>query len=326
MVPLPGHAFIAPMLATAADHLPSDDAAWAYEFKFDGIRALVFVDDGNVCVQGRRQIDVTDRYPELVGIADALGGRPAILDGEVVALDDRGRPSFQLLQQRMHVASAADARHRMAQVPVAWLGFDVLALDGSPTLDLPYTERRALLDGLGLAGPRWQVPPTHVGDGPSVLEASRAAGLEGIVAKKLDSRYEPGRRSRCWLKLKNHRRQEFVVGGWTVGEGSRSERFGSLMVGVYEGDELVYAGNVGTGFSDKTLADLTARLAQLRRKESPFANTPRLPGRMVFVEPVLVAEVEYSHWTHDGRLRHPSFKGLRADKDAREVVREDLEP
>ncbi|HEX2023892.1 MAG TPA: non-homologous end-joining DNA ligase [Acidimicrobiales bacterium] len=322
-MPSAGHDFIAPMLATATDHLPSDDAAWAYEFKFDGIRALVFVDDGNVCVQGRRQIDVTDRYPELAGLADALGGRPAVLDGEVVAVDEAGRPSFQLLQQRMHVASAADARRRMNQVPVAWLGFDLLALDGSPTLDLPYIERRALLDGLALAGPRWQVPPTHVGDGRSVLEASRAAGLEGIVAKKLDSHYEPGRRSRCWLKLKNHRRQEFVVGGWTAGEGARSERFGSLMVGVYEGDKLVYAGNVGTGFTEKTLADLTAKLAQFRRAESPFANTPRLPARMVFVEPLLVAEVEYSHWTHDGRLRHPSFKGLRTDKDPREVVREE---
>ncbi|HEX2273803.1 MAG TPA: non-homologous end-joining DNA ligase [Acidimicrobiales bacterium] len=322
-MPLPGHPFIAPMLATAADHLPPDDSAWAYEFKWDGVRALVFVDGGGVCVQGRRQVDVTDRYPELAGIAEGLGGRSAILDGEVVAVDDRGRPSFQLLQQRMHVASAADARRRMNQVPVAWLGFDVLALDGNPTLDLPYSERRALLDGLELAGPRWQVPPSHVGDGPSVLEASRAAGLEGVVAKRLDSRYEPGRRSRCWLKLKNHRRQEFVVGGWTAGEGSRSDRFGSLMVGVYEGDDLVYAGNVGTGFTEKTLDELSTALAPLRRTGSPFVNTPRLPGRMVFVEPVLVAEVEYSDWTNDGRLRHPSFKGLRPDKDPREVVREE---
>ena len=321
-MPLPGHSFIAPMLATPADRLPPDDSAWAYEFKWDGVRALVFVDDGNVCVQGRRQVEVTDRYPELAGIADALDGRSAVLDGEVVAVDERGRPSFQLLQQRMHVASAADARRRMAQVPVAWLGFDVLALDGNPTLDLPYTERRRLLEGLGLAGPRWQVPPSHPGDGPSVLEASRAAVLEGIVAKRLDSRYEPGRRSRCWLKLKNHRRQELVIGGWTAGEGSRSDRFGSLMVGVYDGDELRYAGNVGTGFTEKTLTDLSARLAQLRRDDSPFVNTPRLPGRMFFVDPVLVAEVEYSDWTSDGRLRHPSFKGLRPDKDPGEVVRE----
>jgi bifunctional non-homologous end joining protein LigD len=324
-VPAPDHPFIAPMLASAADRLPADDSAWAFEFKWDGVRALVFVDDGSVCVQGRRQIDVTDRYPELAGIVDALDGRSAVLDGEVVAVDERGRPSFQLLQQRMHVASAADARRRMNQVPVAWLGFDLLALDGEPTLDLPYAERRALLDGLELAGPRWQVPPSHVGDGPSVLAASRTAGLEGIVAKKLDSRYEPGRRSRCWLKLKNHRRQEFVVGGWTAGEGSRSDRFGSLMVGVYDGGELVYAGNVGTGFTEKTLADLSATLAPLRRDDSPFANTPRLPGRMVFVEPVLVADVEYTDWTNDGRLRHPSFKGLRSDKDPGEVVREDPE-
>ena len=314
--------WVAPMMATPADRLPADDDAWAYEYKWDGVRALVFVDGGRVCVQGRRQNDVTDRYPELAGMAAALGGHSAVLDGEVVAIDDRGRPSFQLLQQRMHVASAADARRRMSEVPVAWLGFDLLSLDGTPTVELPYAERRRLLEGLELKAPSWQVPPSHAGDGPSVLEASRTAGLEGVVAKKLDSRYEPGRRSRCWLKLKNHRRQEFVVGGWLAGEGSRADRFGSLMVGVYEGGALHYAGNVGTGFTEQKLKELSTTLAGLRRDTSPFVDTPRLPGRMVFVEPELVAEVEYTEWTSDGRLRHPSFKGLREDKDPRTVVRE----
>ena len=313
---------IAPMSAVLADHLPADGGRWGFEFKWDGVRAVVFVDGGEVCVQGRRQNEVTDRYPELAGLGAALGGRSAILDGEIVAIDDRGRPSFQLLQQRMHVASAIEARRRMANVPVAWIGFDLLALDGRPTMDLPYTERRAQLEGLALAGTRWQVPPYHVDDGASVLQASREAGLEGVVAKRLDSRYEPGRRSRCWLKLKNHQRQEFVIGGWVVGEGSRSERFGSLMVGYYDDGQLRYAGNVGTGFTERRLAELTALLSGLRTDTSPFADTPRLPARMVFVEPRLVAEVEFTHWTDDGRLRNPSFKGLRDDKDPRRVARE----
>ncbi|MDQ3895910.1 MAG: non-homologous end-joining DNA ligase [Actinomycetota bacterium] len=310
------------MTAVLAERLPPDGDRWGFEFKWDGVRAILFVDDGQVCVQGRRQNDVTDRYPELAGLATALHGRPAILDGEIVAIDDRGRPSFQLLQQRMHVSSVLEARRRMASVPVAWLGFDVLCLDGQSTMELPYADRRVLLESLGLAGPHWQVPPHHVDDGASVLEASQAAGLEGVVAKRLDSRYEPGRRSRCWLKLKNHQRQEFVIGGWLVGEGSRAERFGSLMVGYYEDGELRYAGNVGTGFTEARLKELTARLAELRTDASPFANTPRLPSRMVFVEPKLVAEVEFTHWTDDGRLRNPSFKGLRTDKDPREVFRE----
>jgi bifunctional non-homologous end joining protein LigD len=310
------------MTAALADRLPSDGQRWGFEFKWDGVRAILFVDGDQVCVQGRRQNDVTDRYPEMAGLASALDGRSAVLDGEIVALDDRGRPSFQLLQQRMHVASVIEARRRMATVPVAWLGFDLLALDGRSTMGLPYTERRALLEGLALAGPRWQVPPYHVDDGASVLQASREAGLEGVVAKRVDSRYEPGRRSRCWLKLKNHHRQEFVIGGWLVGEGSRSERFGSLMVGYYDDGRLRYAGNVGTGFTERRLAELTDLLSQLRTDTSPFADTPRLPARMVFVEPELVAEVEFTHWTDDGRLRNPSFKGLRNDKDPREVVRE----
>ena len=310
------------MTAVLTERLPTDDERWGVEFKWDGVRAILFVDGDTVCIQGRRQNDVTDRYPELAGMGSALDGRSAILDGEIVAIDDRGRPSFQLLQQRMHVSSVVEARRRMASVPVAWLGFDLLALDGRSTMDLPYTERRALLGDLALAGPRWQVPPYHVDDGATVLQASRDAGLEGVVAKRLDSRYEPGRRSRCWLKLKNHQRQEFVIGGWLVGEGSRSDRFGSLMVGYYENGELRYAGNVGTGFTERRLAELSARLAELRTDTSRFADTPRLPARMKFVEPRLVAEVEFTHWTDEGRLRNPSFKGLRNDKDPREVVRE----
>ncbi len=309
------------MMATLAGALPRDDASWAYEFKWDGVRALVFVDGDDLCIQGRRTDDITVRYPELAGLREALGGRSAILDGEIVALNEEGRPSFQLLQQRMHVASAMEARRRMIEVPAVYLAFDVLALDGRDTMAEPYAERRRLLEDLGLAGSHWQVPPSHAGDGPAVLAASRAARLEGVVAKKLDSPYEPGRRSRCWLKVKNLYRQEFVIGGWQEGEGARSGSFGSLLVGYYDGDELHYAGNVGTGFTDRVLADLAARLAPLRRSTSPFVDLPKAK-HVVFVEPELVAEVEFREWTGDGRLRAPSFKGLRTDKEPHDVVRE----
>jgi bifunctional non-homologous end joining protein LigD len=312
---------IAPMLATTALELPRDDAAWAHEFKWDGVRALVFVDGDDVCIQGRRTDDITLRYPELAGLGRALGGRSAILDGEVVALDDQGRPSFQLLQHRMHVSSDLEARRRMAEIPAVYMAFDLLLLDGRELIPEPYTERRRALDGLGLAGGYWQAPPSYVGEGPALLAASRSAGLEGIVAKKLDSAYEPGRRSRCWLKLKNLYRQEFVIGGWSEGEGIRSSHFGSLLVGYYDEGGLHYAGNVGTGFTDKALADLMARLKPLRRDTSPFVDLRWAP-HVVFVEPRLVAEVEFRQWTDDGRLRAPSFKGLRDDKDPSDVVRE----
>lgn len=313
--------FVAPMLATLVDRVPTDDRNWAYEFKWDGVRAVVFVEDASVCIQGRRENDVTDRYPELAGLRTALDGRAAVLDGEIVALTEEGRPSFQLLQRRMHVSSAGEARRRMAEVPAVFMAFDILSLDGRDTMADPYVERRRLLDGLGLKAGWWQAPAAHVGNGAAVLEASRAARLEGIVAKRLDSRYEPGRRSRCWLKIKNTWSQELVIGGWQEGEGARTSHFGSLLIGYHESDGLHYAGNVGTGFTDRTLADLHGRLQPLRRPTSPFVDLARAK-RVVWVEPELVAEVEFREWTVDGRLRAPAFKGLREDKDPRSVVRE----
>src|SRR5205085_7895804 len=227
----------------------------------------------------------------------------------------------QRLQSRMHVASAVEVRRRMKDTPVAYLVFDVLYLDGRSTMALPYTERRALLETLPVAGPCCQIPPSHAGDGAAVLEASRRPGLEGVMAKRLESTYEPGRRSRAWLKVKHHRRQEFVIGGWTWGEGRREGHRGALLLGYYDDGELRYAGNVGTGFTERMLRDIGALLDARRRATSPFSNLPRLKNA-VFVEPELVAEVEFSEWTRDGTLRQPSFKGLRDDKDPRQVVRE----
>jgi bifunctional non-homologous end joining protein LigD len=209
---------------------------------------------------------------------------------------------------------------------VAYIAFDLLWLDGHSLMDLPYEDRRARLRELELQGPHWQTPDHVVGNGAAVLEASRASGLEGVVAKRLDSPYLPGRRSPCWLKVKNVLREDVVVGGWLPGEGKRRERIGALLVGVPDDGRLRYAGRVGTGFTGAELSRLQGLLEPLARDTSPFDEPPELPrevrklGR--FVEPSLVCEVSFSEWTHTGTLRLPSYKGLRDDKDAAEVVRE----
>jgi bifunctional non-homologous end joining protein LigD len=310
-----------PMLATAGT-LPSDDDAWAYEVKWDGVRALVAVDGGRLRITSRNGNDVTSSYPELRGLGLQLGSRQVLLDGEIVALTAEGRSDFGVLQARMHVARPGAALLR--STPVQLVVFDVLHREGESLLDRTYDERRAALDGLELAGEHWQVPPAFLGGGPAVLEATRAQGLEGIVAKRRDSRYLPGQRTDCWRKVKHVRRTSVVIAGWKRGEGGRAGRIGSLLLGVQGPDGLEYAGHVGTGFSAATLADLGARLEPLRRPDSPFATeVPRLHAKSaVWVEPALVAEVDYTEWTRDGRLRHPSYKGLRDDIDPEDVVRE----
>ncbi|MDQ3849466.1 MAG: DNA ligase D, partial [Actinomycetota bacterium] len=300
---------LVPMLARAGD-LPDDDERWAYEIKWDGVRALAYSEPGRLRLESRNRNDITGAYPELRPLNRALSSHRAILDGEIVAFDDDGRPSFGRLQGRMHVASESAARRRAKEVPVVYVIFDVLWLDGHPLLELPYSERRARLSALALEGPAWQTPEHVVGDGAAVLEASLRSGLEGVVAKRLDSPYEPGRRSSCWVKVKNVRREDFVVGGWLPGEGRRHDRIGALLVGVVEDGELHYAGRVGTGFTDAELQRLAAVLTE--RAESPF--TGRQPPRgAVFVEPDRVAEIEFTEWTSDGMLRHPSYKGLREE-------------
>jgi bifunctional non-homologous end joining protein LigD len=313
-----------PMLATAGK-LPVRDEGWAYEMKWDGIRALAFAQDGAVRLLSRTARDVTFVYPELAGMAATLGVAQAVLDGEIVAFGDSEWPEFEAIQQRMNIGSAAQARVLAAQVPVSYLAFDLLWLDGKPLVDRPYSERRRLLDDLGLHGGNWQAPPAFIGEaGADVQAVSREHSLEGIMAKRLQSRYEPGRRSQSWLKIKNLRRQEVVIGGWQPGEGGRAGGIGSLLVGVQDAQGLAYSGHVGTGFTQQTLRMLAAKLAPLGRETSPFATAvPPEDARYArWVEPVLVAEIAFSDWTRSGRLRAPSYKGLRDDKDPAEVVRE----
>ena len=317
---MPAATPLAPMLAVAGA-LPSDAVQWAYEVKWDGVRVLASVGAGGLVLRSRNGNDVTAAYPELIGLAAALAGQSAVLDGEVVAFDEQGRTSFGRLQSRMHVRGPS--AELQTAVPVQLLVFDLLELDGDSLLHRSYDERRAVLDGLDLDGPSWSVPPAF-SDGPDLLIATRAQGLEGIVAKRRSSTYSPGRRSDAWLKVKHIRRASAVVAGWKPGEGGRAGRIGSLLLGVQGPAGLEYAGHVGTGFTAATLARLGELLAPLRRADSPFATPiPRMHAKdAVWVEPVLVAEVDHTEWTRDGRLRHPSYKGLRDDVQAAAVVRE----
>jgi bifunctional non-homologous end joining protein LigD len=306
--------------------MPRGDA-WAFEVKWDGVRAITFVGaDGSVRALSRTGRDITARYPELQGLGAALGGRAAVLDGEIVACDDAGIPSFERLQERMHVEDRATVATLAARVPVVYMVFDVLALDAELLLDRPYRERRALLTGLGLDGPAWQVPPNAIGDGSALAAFTVEHGIEGVVAKRVDSRYEPGRRSPAWRKIKNTMRQEFVVGGWTPGERGRAGDIGALVLGVNERDEhgvvrLRCCGKVGSGLSDDARATLRAALQPLARDTSPF-ELGDVPRATRYVEPQLIAEVKFAQWTTAHVVRAAVFIGLRTDKAASDVVRE----
>jgi bifunctional non-homologous end joining protein LigD len=320
---------IKPMLATPGQ-LPDgpDEAGWAFEMKWDGVRLVSYVDPDlsgtdRLRLMTRNDREVAATYPDLQGLVAAAGARRVVLDGEVVAFDRQGRPSFGELQQRMHVQHPS--RELLARVPVTYLVFDVLHLDGRSLLKTAYDDRRATLLDLGLDAEVLATPPAFEGDGAAALMASKAQGLEGVLAKRRTSTYEPGRRSRDWVKVKHVRMQEAVVVGWQPGEGNRAGRIGSLLLAVHDDDgKLVYAGHVGTGFTRQVLDDLGRRLGPLARKTSPLADeVPRAQARNAqWVTPRLVGEVAFSEWTQDGRLRHPVWRGLRSDKSADEVVPE----
>ena len=313
---------IEPMMAKLATKIPTPDSGWGFEFKWDGYRAVAHVEGGRVRLISRSGEEITPRYPEIHAMGRALGSSEVILDGEVVALDESGRPSFEQIQQRMGLTSETDVRRKMKVVPVTYMVFDLLWQDGHSLLKVQYVERRSRLAKLKLAGDSWQTPPFEKGGGQAMLQASAQAGLEGVMAKRLDSPYEPGRRSGAWLKIKNRNRQELVIGGWLDGEGKRRGYPGALLVGYYDKDgKFVYAGKVGTGFTDATLDKLNEMLKPLATGKNPFdVGTP--PRNAHFVKPEVVAEFEFVEWTRGGQLRAPAFKGFRNDNRAKEVVRE----
>ncbi|WP_100497542.1 non-homologous end-joining DNA ligase [Geodermatophilus chilensis] len=314
---------LAPMLATPGElPPPAQDDAWGYEFKWDGVRAVAVVEAGALTLWARSGTDISVRYPELSRLPEALAGHDAIVDGEVVALDARGRPDFGALQGRMH-RTGPEVRRMAAAAPVTYLVFDLLQWDGESLLGLPYAQRRERLEALGVAGERWVPTPWFRGGGAAVLAASRDNGLEGIVAKRLDSPYRPGLRGPDWRKVKNVRTQAVVVGGWRPGQGRRAGGVGSLLVGVHDdAGRLVYAGHVGTGFTAAALKELEPLFTPADR--APFADAlPREVTRDAhWVEPELVGEVAFAAWTADGRMRHPSWRGLRDDLVPEDVVEE----
>lgn len=315
---------IAPMLATLSAELPPDLDQFGFEYKWDGVRAICFWDGAGLKLLSRNLLDITPNYPELHSIGRALGKRRAILDGEIVALGPGGVPSFPLLQRRMHVANPQP--HLVREVPASYMLFDVLYANGRTTLDLPYTDRRELLEELTLKGPSWEVPPSHIGEGEAMLATARKTNLEGVIAKRLDSIYEPGRRSPDWLKIKVIMEQEFVIGGWVPEGGNLRTRVGSLLLGYYEccgkdGLKLRFAGGVGSGFTDATHATLVGLLSRRTRATSPFAD--RIPkANVIFVRPELVAQVQFRRWPEGALIHQAAFKGLRNDKSPQDVVKE----
>jgi bifunctional non-homologous end joining protein LigD len=307
-----------PMLATLAKEVPTGDE-WLYEVKWDGYRAIVDVFGGEATLTSRNGNDLTARFePVAKAIERSVKTPDCVLDGEVCALDEQGRATFSAMQQ-----GKSGTRY-------VFVAFDLPEVEGEPLIDLPLTERQGRLAKLLDRRNRNVQLSETFDDGPALYKAAQEQHFEGIVAKKRESRYQPGKRTKDWLKIKTHGRQEFVIAGYTLGQGRRAGRFGSLILGYWQGDELVYAGNVGTGFSDDEIDRLLAKLKPLERKDLPFREVPKMPkvrkDAIRWVEPKLVAEVEFVEWTHDGRLRAPSYQGLREDKEAQEVRREDAEP
>ena len=304
----------APMLTTVADGVPTG-RGWLFEVKWDGYRVIARVYGGEATLTSRNGNDLTARFAQVAKeVAKAVKTPDCVVDGEVCALDEEGRASFSAMQQGK------------PGTPLVYYAFDLLEVEGEPLVDLPFVERRKRLDQLLDKRNRTVRLSETFDDGKALYAAAKEQRLEGIIGKRLDSRYFPGRRTRDWLKIKTHGEQEFVIAGYTKGTGRRASSFGSLVLGYYRGNELVYAGNVGTGFNSREIDKLLEKLRPLRRKTPPFREVPKMPrvrkSDVLWVEPKLVCAVEFVEWTHDGRLRAPSYKGLREDKPAEDVRRE----
>jgi bifunctional non-homologous end joining protein LigD len=304
----------APMLATLVDAIPRGDE-WVFEVKWDGYRALSYVAGSDVTMKSRKGNDFTSRF-EVVAkeVTKAIKTPDCVLDGEVCALDDEGRSSFSAMQQGK------------PSTPLVYYVFDLLELEGESLVDLPLEERRARLEDVLDRRNKTVRLSEFFDDGKALLAAAKEQRLEGVIAKRAGSRYAAGKRTRDWLKIKTHGDQEFVIAGYTKGQGRRAGSFGSLVLGYQRGNELAYAGNVGTGFNEAEIDRLLTKLRPLERKTAPFREVPKMPkvrkGDVVWVTPKLVCQVEFAEWTHEGHLRAPVYKGLREDKSAEEVVME----
>lgn len=323
-------AAIHPMLAESIEK-PFDGADWLFEIKWDGYRAVAFINDGNIRLVSRNQNELTARYPELKDMAEFVKAKNAILDGEVVALDAEGKASFSLMQQRTGFRPGGKRVAVKAEVPVLYYAFDLLYLDGEDWCKVPLEERKRKLASVIVTGDSLRYSDHYAQQGRALYEIARQKGLEGIVAKKRNSCYEE-RRSGEWLKIKIRHQIECVVGGYTQPEGSR-EHFGSLVLGLYDDKKrLVHVGQAGSGFNQKSLAEIWKTLKKLETKSNPFFGEVEALRRVSWVKPELVAAIEYAEWTHGAaagsspKLRAPVFQGLRDDKDPKECVMEQLVP
>jgi bifunctional non-homologous end joining protein LigD len=304
---------ITPMLAKPSS-LPANTDDWAFEIKWDGVRALASVQGGRVRLHGRSGLEMTATYPEVRGLGASLGMVECIVDGEIVAFDDAGKPSFERLQQRINIAGTARIARVAQSVPVTYHVFDLLFLEGHSTMSLPYTDRRRLLEGLQLDGPSWSTPASHLGAGAEMLAFTRQQGLEGVIGKRVDSKYEAGRRSGAWVKVKNAQRTRLVIGGFTLGKDGRAGHIGAVVLGEPQADgTLRCAGKAGSGLTSAMIDELETLLQP--RPTSPFGSGT-VPAGTTFVEPVHRAEIEFTEWTASRTLRHPTFKALlRAGED-----------
>jgi bifunctional non-homologous end joining protein LigD len=298
-------------MKASAGALPTNDEGWGFEVKWDGYRTLAWIVGGKLALQSSNRIDVTAKWPHLGELTHHVNADSAVIDGEVVCLDDDGVAHFEWLQKSSH--------------PTTFIAFDLLAVNGQEIMGLPFEQRRRLLEQIIEPGEHWQVSELHTepGAGVRLSATTQAIGAEGVMAKRLSSPYVPGKRSPHWRKVKHRNRQEFVVGAFMQGSGSRAATFGSFAVGYYEDDRLVYCGTVGSGLTQANIDELW-QWCKAHRSDCPF--DPKPPRDVVkeamWVEPLLVIEVAFGEWTSEGYLRHPVFLGLRTDKDPRDVTRD----
>jgi bifunctional non-homologous end joining protein LigD len=324
---------LSPMLATLGEGA-FDKKGWIFEPKWDGVRAMAVCSESGTVLMSRNKNDITNTYPELAKVYERLVATDAILDGEIVTLQN-GRPSFERLQSRINLHNERDIARASKTTPVLFMAFDLLYLDGRSLLELPLEDRKAKLEALVVPNECVQVSPSVPESGTALFQAAKEQKLEGIVGKKLGCGYRPGRRAKDWIKIKTTFTADVVIGGWSRGEGSRSHSFGSLLVGAYKDGELHYVGSVGTGFSERVLDEILSELGPMKTDECPFAVDPRKLSREnryskvirdpQWLRPGTVAKVEFRELTSANRLRAPSFKGLRTDKRPEECTMDELE-
>jgi bifunctional non-homologous end joining protein LigD len=294
---------------------PPEGEKWAYEFKWDGIRAICYWNSKKLRIESRNLINISFRFPELMDLGEYLGDS-AIVDGEIIALDNKNMPSFSVLQKRMHI-SAATASRSLPKMKVRYYIFDLLFLNGENLMDRPYAHRRRMLEDLHITHAYCSVPPSHQGSGEEVIDIAREFGLEGIICKRIDSSYEAGKRSNDWIKVKLIKSREFIVGGFKYSQNSRN-RIGSLQLGAFDDEmNLHFVGSMGTGFKEEDHEMLLGKLRSVLTKQSPFSE--KMDRDVNFVTPVYVVQVEYRRWPDGEQVQQAAYKGLRTDKNSTEV-------